>query len=332
MTRIFICSDIHTEFGNENLKLPNADILVLAGDIGNPLYCEKEYTTFLRNVSEQYKHVVCIAGNHEYYGCDYDMQKVQTRIRELCPSNVHFLQREVKILEGIEFIGATLWSCITKDACPMINDFRNGVFRQYLDYVEEFIDDYRFLRNALKTPSVLPRVVCTHHLPSYLCIYPSYEDNPANSAFATNILDSVNLRGVVYWACGHTHEKRIMNYMNTTFVVNPVGYPSESRKTFFDAKTVYEIPRCESTESTETLNTVKSLNSVQGDQVDSPNKIHDLDNLESHHHSEKELENYQVHQELSRKDPSQSDRPHSDCSQSDCPQSDPLPSDFLYVE
>lgn len=240
---IFIASDLHTELRSSDFDavagFSDADILVLAGDIGNTNTKSELYRKTIESASKKYKDVVVVAGNHEYYQCQYNHKKVLKKLREIYGAfpNVHFLQQEMKIIQGIEFIGATLWTLISKESANGINDIRSQVFRTQIESVGTFIDDYRYIKNALAT---LPRVVVTHHLPCFRLINPRFYHCGINDAFYTNVIDEVNLRGVALWACGHTHEGAVVKYMDTKLVVNPLGYPGESKQTVFSAE-VYSV-------------------------------------------------------------------------------------------
>lgn len=73
-----IASDLHLEFyKNINIndffdisKIEEPTTLILAGDVGYPTH--KNYEIFLSECSKIFKHIILIAGNHEYYS-DYTL-------------------------------------------------------------------------------------------------------------------------------------------------------------------------------------------------------------------------------------------------------------------
>jgi len=245
MPSVYIISDLHLEFGADPIQqIPQADILVLAGDVGNvkdPIGCNV-LSRFFKDVSTKAKDVVYVLGNHEYYGCNYDRDEVIHTIRDICKRfGIHLLHRESEIIQGIEFIGATLWSMISQPACSMLADFPARVFRSRAEYISEFQKDHDYLMNALASHSQVPRVVVTHHLPTVHLIHPRFAGySELNTAFYTDILSSLNLKGVKLWACGHTHEFVSYTQDDCIFVVNPVGYPGEERRTQ-TSKDIYNI-------------------------------------------------------------------------------------------
>lgn len=232
---IYVISDLHTEFGltkeNNPETWPNADILVLAGDIGNPF--EESYKKILKDSKKKYKDVIYISGNHEFYGCNYNREKVITKLKELADeTKTHFLHRGSKVIQNIQFIGTTLWSLIdSEESCKELRDFSKGVFMERIDYIEEFILNYSYLRDTLKYKYCYPQVVITHHLPTKKLIHSRFWNHSHSSCFYTDLLGKLCTTNVKYWFCGHTHEYKKTQYGKTTLVVNPVGYPKETRLT-----------------------------------------------------------------------------------------------------
>lgn len=143
--KIAVCSDLHLEFGP--LVLENsegADVLVLSGDIcvardlkKRDIYEIMEATRssklhdFFMNCSEEFPHVIYIAGNHEHY--DGDFATTYTKLKENLSylKNVYVLDRECKVIDDVTFIGGTMWTDMNnRDPLTMfhiksmMNDFR----------------------------------------------------------------------------------------------------------------------------------------------------------------------------------------------------------------
>jgi len=113
---IQVISDIHLEFDNvydlmPKIK-PKAPIIALLGDIGYPE--DYSYYQFLKELSQNFQHVIIIAGNHEYYSSEYN--NTHQRIFKICEElkNVHFLQCTTiefpDVLPNIRIAGCTLWT------------------------------------------------------------------------------------------------------------------------------------------------------------------------------------------------------------------------------
>jgi predicted phosphodiesterase len=143
--KIAVCSDLHLEFGNLELKNPgDVDVLILSGDIcvakdlmyhdnnGIVSFGKSErYHTFFQNVAEQFSHVIYVAGNHEHYHGDF--KHTIPSLKEFLGyiPNIHILDKEVFELNDVVFVGGTLWTDMNKEdpltlhgISRMMNDFR----------------------------------------------------------------------------------------------------------------------------------------------------------------------------------------------------------------
>lgn len=258
--KIFPLSDLHLEFyksGQELFqklapRLPQADVLVLAGDIGfaqttSSIFPRVDHRQnligLLRSFKTLYPDVVMICGNHEYYNTsNFDREACRNDVASACEeARVHFLEKSTTTIKGVEFIGTTLWSKVDEKTSRAMNDFHHACFRSRKDYLKEYLGSFRWLQARLQQPLTGPRVVITHHLPSFQLIHPRYADSPINSGFATDIVDQMNFENLPLWICGHTHMKAVVPYKNGKLVVNPVGYPDERFVEAFSQE-VFEIP------------------------------------------------------------------------------------------
>ena len=145
--KIAICSDIHLEFADINLQnTENVDVLILGGDIcvaadlGRPDphgFMEgarsNRIVDFFKRCSFQFPHVIYIMGNHEHYHGDFATSgnKLKSMLESNMLSNVYLLDKESKMIDGVTFIGGTLWTDMNKEdeqtllhIRGMMNDFR----------------------------------------------------------------------------------------------------------------------------------------------------------------------------------------------------------------
>jgi 3',5'-cyclic AMP phosphodiesterase CpdA len=145
--KIAIASDVHLEFGPLNLEnTEGADVLVLSGDIctardfdtvaavyGDMPHSRKAmgFVDFFKKASENFKHVVYVMGNHEHY--NYDFKFTGSYLKSCLEQfdNIYLLDNEYKEIEGVSFIGGTMWSSMNKrdpltlfHMKSMMNDFR----------------------------------------------------------------------------------------------------------------------------------------------------------------------------------------------------------------
>ena len=145
--KVAICSDLHLEFGDINLQnTDNADLLILGGDIcvaadiGRPDEDNvfegarsQRIVDFFKRCSFQFPHVIYIMGNHEHYNGDFATSgnKLKSMLESNMLSNVYLLDKELKVIDDITFIGGTLWTDMNKECSDtmrhvgrMMNDFR----------------------------------------------------------------------------------------------------------------------------------------------------------------------------------------------------------------
>lgn len=248
--KVALCSDVHLEFGD--LPIENTDganVLILAGDIcvangfSNDKF-KKNYHEFFKQCSEQFRDVVYIMGNHEHYNGDFCSTYRILKTELLQYSNIHFLEKEFKIIGGVMFMGATLWSDFNnKNPITMV-------------HCERRMNDYRVIKNSLKSRNLialdtifeheqtlekfedfynayddLPIIVVGHHAPSQISVKPQYErDLHINGAYRSDLEKFItNKPRIKLWVHGHTHSE--FDYMvgETRVVANPRGYVEYER-------------------------------------------------------------------------------------------------------
>ena len=85
--KLHILSDLHTEFAEFDPPETDADIVVLAGDVGVG-------TAGIEWAGRQFKDkpVIYVPGNHEYYHHDIG---ITDALKSAAPANVHVLDRDV---------------------------------------------------------------------------------------------------------------------------------------------------------------------------------------------------------------------------------------------
>ena len=113
--RIQLLSDLHLEYGGEIPPLaPGADIVMLAGDLAPAgLRAIRLAAEIWRDAA----HILFVPGNHEFHGCDIEEAR-HLLARDCADCGVTLLDTEAVTIDGIRFIGTTLWT-----------DFRFGTRR-----------------------------------------------------------------------------------------------------------------------------------------------------------------------------------------------------------
>lgn len=254
--RIQYVSDLHLEhykiYTAEQLNPlqwikpdPTADLLVLAGDIGNPF--RASYSLFLQWCSENWPQVVIVAGNHEFYRmittgnhATYEGGKSKEEVIELIRKivghfpNVKFLERErLTVSPGLHVLGCTLWSYVPEDmhkyAAAGLNDFRLIPGASVPAYNAWHARDLAWLEAELREIAAAGEraIVVTHHLPTSQLVSEQYQDHPLNCCFTTNLEELIKETKPAAWICGHTHLGNRATIGGTQLAVNPWGYPGE---------------------------------------------------------------------------------------------------------
>lgn len=227
-------SDIHLEKGTKINIEKHGDILLLAGDIGDP--STKEYSSFLFDVSSKFDYVIVIAGNHEFYSKTQSIQMTDHMLRSVANkcNNVQFLNNEFFDIPGtdITIYGSTLWSNIDHDVAYdvrcMISDYRciPGFTIQKNNSLHA--EAKHIFRAGIKAGRRY--VVLCHHVPKKSLVHPKYAGSPLNAAFASDVpeFEHPSVVAIVY---GHTHTP----CQRGRYYCNPIGYPGENARISLDS-------------------------------------------------------------------------------------------------
>jgi len=281
--RVNVISDLHIDFAD--LTLPGGDVLILSGDIFEARSFKKEnynpemvllaheqedkrpdrfYRFVLEECSRKYRKVIMVMGNHEFYRSVF--HKTYDHIKSQLPPNVHLLEKESMVLDGVLFLGATLWTDMNRqDALTLyhmqgaMNDYRqitmynkerDAYHRLQPEYtVQEHLQTMKYFATALaenraREGGALPVVVVTHHSPSKLSIKPKYEkDVLMNGAYSSDLSEFIlDHPEIQVWTHGHTHDPFDYTIGSTRIICNPRGYKYyEERADEFDPTIGFDI-------------------------------------------------------------------------------------------
>jgi predicted phosphodiesterase len=230
---IQVLSDLHLEVWPFAPALPGADVVVLAGDIHNGRQgIDWAARTFRCPI-------LYVPGNHEYYDGEFHAVEQQMRDAAL-GSGVQLLQSEARVLQGVRFLGCTLWtdySLVSAAERPAVIEAareRNPDFMKIRVGARSFApeDDIAlctaqraWLAAQLAQPHSGSTVVITHFAPHPMSIAPAYANHPANPGFVLNLESLMGKADL--WIHGHTHTAFDYNRGGTRVVSNPRGYPGE---------------------------------------------------------------------------------------------------------
>lgn len=132
--KICAISDTH---GSLPSDLPSADILLIAGDVcpavdhsvsfqGQWIGSNLLSWMKARIMKEQFKHIIFISGNHDFFFEDLMDANREDTFRKTLPKNVHYLRDNMVELEGLKIWGS-----------PWSNFFCDWAFMRYEDGLDE---------------------------------------------------------------------------------------------------------------------------------------------------------------------------------------------------
>lgn len=240
--KILLASDLHFEFHKDAgvsfvKSCPDADVLVLAGDIATRSFLDIALNAF----ATRYQDVVYVPGNHEFWGGTYNSL---FDIRAKLARNVHWLYRDVKVIQGQRFVGSTLWFSI-----PEHGHF--GSWRSWADFQrirgtnpammeEEHRKDVAFFKENLRPGDI----AVSHHLPSSQFISPRFRGDWMNGYFASDTIPWDVLTTPAVWCFGHTHDSVDVTVDGTRFVCNPFGYAGHGLNPLYQDEFVLSVDTC----------------------------------------------------------------------------------------
>lgn len=236
-------SDLHLDHSSRSKRkniLPRLEedissMLILAGDIGNGL----TGTVFVKAMCERFRYVVMVMGNHEYYNKDFNTAVRKYKKSMRAHSNFYLLDNEGAFIEGIKFLGGTLWTDFNGCKHSMgiaqraMNDYHvitNALGRSYhdkltpSDTVQAHNKTLYFFDQELSKITSGKTVVITHHLPHLSCVPLKYLGSDLNPAFVSNLDLFIRKHRIDYWIHGHAHSNVNVTVNGTKILCNPRGY------------------------------------------------------------------------------------------------------------
>lgn len=278
--RVQLLSDLHLETQPDWHPQPaaDADVLVLAGDIGSYQRDRQGHVKMqepdwgLGRFAGWPVPVLFVPGNHEYDALDWD--EAHAALQAACQRHgLIWLERRTHVLGGVRFVGTTLWS--DYDALASVPSQRKGkprpigdtqqhrlqqrqrAYRAANHYLAqagiqrhgrlfdaeamraEALECQRWLAQALAQPFAGPTVVVTHFAPSLRSADPRYGLQPGTAGFC-NALD-VWLEQADLWLHGHVHCHLDYRVGRCRVVANPLGYADKGEQVGHEPQAVLRL-------------------------------------------------------------------------------------------
>ena len=268
--KIAIASDLHLEFGDLEIANDNsADVLILSGDIcvaadldmrdrrqtelGFARHRSERFHEFFERCAANFPHVIYVLGNHEYYYSDFATALGEMKRKLAHLPNLYVLEREIKVIDDVTFIGGTLWTDMNNHDSltlyhmrTMMNDFRvitnsttpvhfrtqEGEFKTRVgkfspeDAVSEHVKMKQYIQSVVQGNHDTKYVVVGHHSPSKQSTHEMYaHDTIMNGGYSSDMDEFItDYPQIRLWTHGHTHH--VFDYVigETRVVCNPRGY------------------------------------------------------------------------------------------------------------
>jgi Icc-related predicted phosphoesterase len=248
-----VCSDLHLEFRTRKQTIPEIlsevlpvdardedSMLILAGDISSYW---PHFPIIYQELHPRFAKILHVPGNHEYYGNDLDLwtnfAKQQEQIYDDGNKPISVVNQEYLrgILGGrITIFAITLWASggtnpFENSAVSKTNDFqyiRKGLNKFTLKDMQDLSKKQVAMLETGLRMGTGPKIVVTHHLPSYSLCDPRHSPSLIDGLFASNYNHLLSGEfAPKIWICGHIHHHIDKVLGDTRVVCNPLGYPNE---------------------------------------------------------------------------------------------------------
>ena len=245
--KVKVMSDLHLEFDNpeEEFDPGTGDILVLAGDICVASNYDWRYHDFFVKCVQGYNKVFYVLGNHEHYNGDFN--ETLNILRERLPIGITIMNNRSEFIDGVHFIGATMWTNMNnlnpdtiEEARSCMNDYHCVDNFSPEKSIEEHMTSREWFERCLPTLRG-PVFVMTHHLPSKRSVKGRYVG--AEGMYSSDMESFIdNHPEIKWWAHGHCHESSDYMIGNCQVVCNPRGYNHSELNSNFNPDFELEIP------------------------------------------------------------------------------------------
>ncbi|MCP4288294.1 MAG: hypothetical protein GY792_28325 [Gammaproteobacteria bacterium] len=246
--KLHILNDLHIEFEEFEPPETAAEVVILAGDVGVGMEGLHWAETHFPGGP-----VIYVPGNHEFYYHDITLID---ELKAQAPENIHVLNDDQVIIDGIRFLGSILWTDFAlfgeaekffamQQARQQMTDFsiiqNNGRCFTPEDAIRLNKASRDWLAARLTEPFDGKTVVVTHHAPSSRSVHPRYINDLLTPAFASNFEGLMDGNQAALWVHGHMHESYDYEIYGTRVVCNPRGYAPNALNPDFRRDWVVEV-------------------------------------------------------------------------------------------
>lgn len=247
--RISVHSDLHLEFTNHRKRWSDVissvidndiQVVCLLGDIWKDANQACDFLLDFYAVCEA--DILFVVGNHELY---YDSSIADYKQLEHIFSKFKVLDKRTVEINGVNFIGATLWATLSPIEGWSQTDIKYLIYRGIADFrkipswsisrmVSEGNQDIRYIQSTLKKHKKkgLKSVVLTHFSPLRKWPHSRYGLNALTAYFCNDYEKIIEDHKPYGWFFGHTHDN-ICGFVGSTMLgTNQAGYGQECHMSY----------------------------------------------------------------------------------------------------
>jgi predicted phosphodiesterase len=225
MTEVQVMSDLHLDFPAARGFPPlagDAELVLIAGDTCEGLVHAVEAMRMAYPRTE----IAAVAGNHEFYG--------RTFSEELQAG------RELRVIGATlwtdyELLGGSLREPAMRTAYATMRDHKRIKWsrRPWQRFRPQearmlHLRSRAYIEAELAKAYEGTTIVLTHAAATVEAIQPAFRSSLIASAYASNLLETIDRHRPDFWVSGHTHHSMDMHRGRTHLISNPCGYPNEN--------------------------------------------------------------------------------------------------------
>jgi predicted phosphodiesterase len=244
--------------------LNDADVLVLAGDLGH--YNQQTFELLKLLKKEYYKRILIVYGNHELYllsdkdkhKYDWDSMNRIEEIKDFCAEHegIDLLDGNTITIDGVVFGGACMswdgsyakkyypkkadpgilidiFNRDMNDAHYMFADGRDHITYKYAYGGKHFEASFKplsfFDEQRAKLDSIQScDIMVSHYAPFVSSVLPPEFEDIDTTFYVFDGSEDIKRTGCKIWVAGHQHMVYDEMYKGCRMVCSPIGYPKEN--------------------------------------------------------------------------------------------------------
>jgi Icc-related predicted phosphoesterase len=251
--KVQLLSDLHIEFDPYPYCPTDADVVVLAGDIH---VGERGLHWAIEQIKD--KPVIYVLGNHEYYRNTYPQLLDKLKLKA-AGSNVHILENEVFTLDGVNFLGCTLWTDFAllgdprvagyhcqqvMNDCKKIKRMPSYSKIRSLDIALIHRQSLTWLGEQLTLKQGEINVVVSHHGPSMQSVPENRKGDLTTAGYISDLVGFIGFHKPEFWVHGHLHNSNDYRLDTCRVLSNPKGYSGQCNPAFDDGFCFDVVKQC----------------------------------------------------------------------------------------